>query len=118
MRRNASSSGRAAFCAGVVVEDFVRPAKGGAYLKIRVSPGAKSTVVKGLYGEGAIRLSVAVPPIDGRANTEAERYLATLIGVERSRVAVVKGASSRDKLVLVEGVEPEAVREGLVGLVR
>ncbi len=102
----------------MVVEDFVRPAKGGAYLKIRVSPGAKSTVVKGLYGEGAIRLSVAVPPIDGRANTEAERYLATLIGVERSRVAVVKGASSRDKLVLVEGVEPEAVREGLVGLVR
>jgi uncharacterized protein (TIGR00251 family) len=102
----------------VVVEDFVRPAKGGAYLKIRVSPGAKSTAVKGLYGEGAIRLSVAAPPIDGRANTEAERYLATLIGVERSRVAVVKGASSRDKLVLVEGVEPEAVREGLVGLVR
>jgi uncharacterized protein len=118
LRRNASSSGRAAFCAGVVVEDFVRPAKGGAYLKIRVSPGAKSTAVNGLYGEDAIRLSVAAPPIDGRANAEAERYLATLIGVERSRVAVVKGASSRDKLVLVEGVEPEAVREGLVGLVR
>ena len=112
-RRNASSSGRAAFCAGVVVEDFVRPAKGGAYLKIRVSPGAKSTVVKGLYGEGAIRLSVAVPPIDGRANTEAERYLATLIGVERSRVAVVKGASSRDKLVFVRDFGADELRARL-----
>ena len=102
----------------MVVEDFVRPAKGGAYLKIRVSPGAKSTAVKGLYGEGAIRLSVAPPPIDGRANTEVERYLATLIGVKRSRVTVVKGVSSRDKLVFVRGARAEAVRRGLVGFVR
>ena len=102
----------------MVVEDFVQPAKGGAYLKIRVAPGAKSTTVKGLYGEGAIKLSVAAPPVDGKANTEVERYLATLLGVKRSQIGVVKGASSRDKLVLVEGVEPEVVREGLVGLVR
>jgi uncharacterized protein YggU (UPF0235/DUF167 family) len=87
-------------------------------MKIRVSPGAKSTMLKGLYGEGAIRLSVAAPPIGGRANAETERYLAALIGVERSRVAVVKGASSRDKLILVKGVKPEVIREGLVGLVR
>jgi uncharacterized protein YggU (UPF0235/DUF167 family) len=53
-----------------------------------------------------------------QANAAAERYLAALIGVDKSRVAVVKGASSRDKLVLVEGAKPEAVREGLVGLVR
>lgn len=87
-------------------------------MKIRVSPGAKSAMLKGLYGEGAIRLSVAAPPIDGRANAETERYLAALIGVKRSRVAVVKGASSRDKLILVKGVKPEVIREGLVGLVR
>jgi uncharacterized protein YggU (UPF0235/DUF167 family) len=41
-----------------------------------------------------------------------------LIGVEKTRVAVVKGASSRDKLLFVEGVKPEEVREGLVDLVR
>jgi uncharacterized protein (TIGR00251 family) len=101
-----------------VTEDFVRPTQGGAYVKIRVSPGAKSTAIKGSYGEEALRLSVAAPPIGGRANAEVERYLAALIGVEKSRVAVVKGASSRDKLILVEGVKPEVIREGLVGLVR
>jgi len=99
-------------------EDFVRPAKGGVYVKLRVSPGAKSTVAKGLHGEGALKLSVAAPPTDGRANREAERYLATLIGVEKSRVAVVKGASSRDKLAFVRGANPETVSEGLVSLVR
>lgn len=98
-------------------EDFVRPAKDGSYVKLRISPGAKSTAVKGFYGEGAIKLSVATPPAGGKANREAERYLATLIGVESSRVAVVKGASSRDKLTSVRGAKAGTVREGL-GLVR
>jgi uncharacterized protein len=87
-------------------------------VKLRVSPGAKSTAVKGLYGEEALKLSVAAPPTDGRANKEAERYLATLIGVEKSQVAVVKGASSRDKLVFVRGGKAEDAREDLVGYVR
>jgi uncharacterized protein YggU (UPF0235/DUF167 family) len=102
----------------VTTEDFVRPTQGGAYVKILVSPGSKSTALKGSYGKEALRLSVAAPPVGGRANTEAERYLATLIGVEKTRVAVVKGASSRDKLLFVEGAKPEEVREGLVNLVR
>ena len=87
-------------------------------MKIRVSPGSTSTAVKGSYGKEALRLSVAAPPVGGRANADAECYLAALIGVEKTRVAVVKGASSRDKLLFVEGVKPEEVREGLVDLVR
>ncbi len=87
-------------------------------MKIRVSPGAESTAVKGLYGKGALKLSVAALPSDGKANAEVERYLADLITVEKSRIAVVKGKSSRDKLVFVRGAEAEAVREGLASLVR
>ena len=87
-------------------------------MKIRVSPRSKSTAVKGSYGKEALKLSVAALPVGGRANAEAERYLATLIGVEKTRVAVVKGASSQDKLLLVEGAKAEEVREGLVKLVR
>ncbi len=87
-------------------------------MKLRVSPGAKSLAVKGLYGEETLRLAIAAPPAGGRANREIERYLATLIGVPRSDVAVIKGASSRDKLAFVCGTETEAVREGLAGFVR
>jgi uncharacterized protein len=99
-------------------QDFVRPAKGGTYLRLRVSPGAKSTAVKGLYGEAALKLSVAAPPTDGRANADIERYLAALLMVHTSQVAVAKGASSRDKLVFVRGAKAETVREGLVSFVR
>ncbi len=94
-------------------ESFVCPAEDGVYVKLRVSPGARSTEIKGLYGKEALRLSVAAPPIEGKANEEIERYLSTLIGVKRSRVAVAKGASHRDKLVFVSGVKAETVQEGL-----
>jgi uncharacterized protein (TIGR00251 family) len=101
-----------------VAEDFVGPTAGGVYLKLRVSPGATSTALKGLYGEGTLKISVAAPPTGGKANAEVEHYLARLLGVSRSEVAVVKGASSWDKRVFVRGADAEAVREGLVGLVR
>lgn len=95
---------------GVRAEDFVRPAKSGVYVKLRVSPGAKCTAIKGLYGEGAIKLSVAAPPVEGKANAEVERYLALLFELSRSEVTVVKGASSRDKLVFVSGLGPDKIR--------
>ncbi len=108
--------GKAATSVGA--QDFVHLAKGGVYVKLMVSPGAKSTAVKGLYGNDEIRLSVAAPPVEGRANAEVERYLAALLMVHTSQVAVAKGASSRDKLVFVRGAKAETVREGLVSFVR
>ena len=94
-------------------EDFVRPAKEGVYVKLRVSPGAKSTRIKGLYGEGAVRLSVTAPPTGGRANGEIERYLARLLEVPRSDITVVKGVQRRDKLVFVRGFGADEVRTRL-----
>jgi uncharacterized protein (TIGR00251 family) len=91
-------------------KDFLRPAKDGVYVQLRISPGAKSTAIKGLYGENAVKLSIAAPPTQGKANLEVEHYLARLLAVSASEVAVVKGASSRDKLVFVRGVEPDQIR--------
>ncbi len=70
-----------------------------------------------MYGKEALGLFVAAPPVEGKANAEIERYLATLMGVKRSRVVVAKGASSRDKLVFVSGAKAETVQKGL-GLAR
>ena len=94
-------------------EDFVRAVKEGVYLKLRVSPGAKSTRIKGLYGEGAVRLSVTAPPTVGRANGEIERYLARLLEMSRSDITVAKGVQRRDKLVFVRGFGADELRARL-----
>ncbi|HET7269483.1 MAG TPA: DUF167 domain-containing protein [Rubrobacter sp.] len=94
---------------------FVASTRDGAILNIRVSPGASRTSIDGAYGEGALKLRLAAPPVDGKANAEAERYVAKLLGVAKSDVSVVRGASSRNKAILARGAAAEDVRERLCG---
>lgn len=82
-------------------------------VRLRVSPGAKTTALGGPYGEGAVKLSVAAPPVEGRANAEVARFFAGLLGVPRSGVEVVRGARGRDKTVLVRGADEAEVRARL-----
>ena len=82
-------------------------------MRLRVSPGAKANALKGLYGRSAIRLSVAAPPVDGKANAEVEKFVSGLFGVPKSDISVVGGASGRVKTVLVRGAEPDLVRSRL-----
>ena len=84
---------------------FLAPTQDGILLALRVSPGAKRTSIEGLYGESALKLRVAAPPANGRANAEVEHFLAGLLGLSRADIAVVQGASSRDKAVLVRGLD-------------
>jgi uncharacterized protein len=67
----------------------------------------------GVRAEDFVRLSVAAPPVEGKANAEVERYLAQLFELSRSEVTMVKGASSRDKLVFVSGLGPDEIRTRL-----
>lgn len=85
-------------------------------MRLRVSPGSKRSSVNGLYGEAAVRLSVAAPPVDGKANAEVEKFLSKLFGVPKSDISVIVGTSGRDKTILVRGAEPEQLRTRLEAL--
>ena len=102
----------------MVSRDFITGARVGILLNLRVSPGAKRISIEGPYGESAIRLRVAAPPVDGRANVEVETFLAKLLGIPRSNVIVVKGISSRDKVVLLNTSEQADLREILAAHLR
>ena len=83
-----------------------------------MSPGAQRTSIEGPYGESAIRLRVAAPPVDGMANVEVETFLARLLGIPRLNVVVVQGTSSRDKVVLLNTPEQAELREILTAQLR
>jgi uncharacterized protein (TIGR00251 family) len=99
----------AAFCAGVS-RGFITSTGDGALINLRVSPDAKRTTIEGPFGEDAIRLRVAAPPVDGKATVEIESFLAELLGTPRSDVSVLRGASSRDKVVRVRGAGEAEIR--------
>jgi uncharacterized protein (TIGR00251 family) len=96
-----------------VSNGLLRHTREGTILNVRVSPGAKRTSIEGRYGEAALRLRVAAPPVDGKANAELKRFLSELLGVPRSDVTVLRGAGSRDKAVLIQTSQHHEIRETL-----
>jgi uncharacterized protein len=59
-------------------------------------------------------IRVTAPTVDGKANAALCAFVAERAGVRRSRVQVVRGATSRDKVVRVEGVDTAALRAALI----
>ena len=76
----------------------------GILLNIRVWPDAQRTAIDDPYDESAIKLRVAAPPVEGKANAEIVRFLAELLGTTHSDLSVVRGASGSDKVVRVRGL--------------
>lgn len=76
---------------------------GGVRLLLHVQPGASTTEVTGLHGD-RIKVRVAAPPVEGRANAVLVAWLAERIGVPRRAVSVMHGELGRRKTVDVMGV--------------
>jgi uncharacterized protein (TIGR00251 family) len=72
-------------------------------LQVKVQPGAGRNEVAGFSG-GVLQIKIAAPPEKGRANRELIDFLSRLLDVRKSAIAIVKGATSRNKLIAVEGL--------------
>jgi len=84
----------------------------GVSLKLRVQPKAARNQVVGYQGD-TLHLRVTAPPEASKANAAVVSLLAQTLGIAKSRVRIVRGHSSRDKLVVVESLAPREVKQRL-----
>ena len=84
--------------------NWYRTDRDGVSLQIQAQPGAKRTEVAGLHG-GCLKVRLASPPADGKANECLVRFLAQRLGVKRNQVTIIRGLSSRRKTVMVDAVD-------------
>ena len=85
---------------------------GAVTIKVRVNPRAPKTELAGEHN-GALKLRIASPPVDGKANEECRRYLAKLLKVSATSVEIISGESSRDKVIRVSNTSARRVLEAL-----
>jgi uncharacterized protein len=81
---------------------------------VRVQPRASRTEVVGPHGD-AVRIRLTAPPVDGAANEALIRFLAERLEVPRSAVRIEGGASSRSKVVAIDGIDPDTAAHRLLG---
>lgn len=80
----------------------------GVIFTVHVQPRASRTELCGVQGE-ELKLRLTSPPVDDAANKLCQEFLAKLLGVAKSRVAIIAGAKSRHKTIEVTGIGRDAV---------
>lgn len=91
---------------------LLRVSDRGVTLSFRVQPRASKTALGEKYGD-SVKISLASPPVDGKANGELCRFLAEKTGLPRSAVLLLKGETSRSKTVLFATEDPGLVLNAL-----
>ena len=91
---------------------LIRVNESGVFLSCHVQPGAKRTAVAGVYGT-TLKISLAAPPVDGKANKELCTFLAKKLNLPKSAVSLVSGQASRDKVVFLPGITAAALAAAL-----
>lgn len=83
-----------------------QPASGRMTLSLYVQPGAKTTAWAGNHGDD-LKLRLAAPPIDGRANAALIDFLARYWGLSKRQVSLQSGESSRHKVIALDELNPD-----------
>lgn len=83
-------------------EWFRQAGDGRITLTLHIQPGAKKTEFAGLHGD-ALKIRLAAPPVDGKANEALIRFLADVLDLPKSAVILKSGQTSRRKVLEVSG---------------
>lgn len=92
--------------------EWILETEKGVVAKLLIQPKASRSEISGIHGEvGAIRLKVriAAPPVEGAANEELIRFLRKQTRIPTSRIHIVRGDSSRNKDVFLEGASVDDI---------
>jgi uncharacterized protein len=87
--------------------------KEGIVIALHVQPGAKRTELIGTYGD-ALKIRIAAPPVDGKANAELLRFMARKCGAPARDVTLAYGETGRDKGVNIVGLPAAHIFEKLI----
>jgi uncharacterized protein len=79
---------------------------------VRVQPRASKTEIAGEL-DGALKIKLAAPPVDGAANQELERFLARFFDLAREQVEIISGLRSKQKVVRVNGISADTCERKL-----
>lgn len=84
---------------------------------VRVQPRASQTAITGEL-DGALKIRLAAPPVDGAANEELIRWLAKFFEITRRDVEILSGETSKQKIIRVSGVSAVVAEQKLAAVLR
>ncbi|MEJ2110218.1 MAG: DUF167 domain-containing protein [Acidobacteriota bacterium] len=94
----------------------IRETKAGLEVGIHVQPRARRSEIQGVYNE-ALKLRVTAPPVDDAANRAVIEYMAACLGLAKSKLHILSGARSRDKILQIVGISRQEFEKKILALI-
>jgi uncharacterized protein len=88
--------------------------KKGSALAVRITPRASRNEIVELLEDGTIKIRIAAPPADNEANEALINFLSEILGVPKSRLDIVAGATGRDKLISVLDMDADTAHQRIL----
>lgn len=84
-----------------------------AKIAVQISPGASKNEISGMVDD-VLRIRIAAPPVKGKANKELVDYLSHLLDIRKDMIIIIKGHTSKNKLISIDGLSKISVLEKLL----
>ncbi len=94
----------------------IKSCKEGIQFMAAIQPRASRNQILGIHNH-RLKIKLTSPPVDGAANQACIKFLAKAFGISPSRIAIVKGESSRNKTIQFEGMDPQTFLSTLTPLI-
>ena len=91
----------------------IRETPHGLEIRLHVQPRARRSEISGFYS-GALKIKVTAPPVDDAANRAVVEFLASRLGISKSKISILSGAKSKDKVLLIKNISADALLKKLV----
>lgn len=90
----------------------------GSAITVRVTPRASKNEISEVMQDGTIKIKLTSPPVEGKANRALIEFLSELLAIPQSKIEIVSGSTGRKKLIVIEGLDAEAVQKRIVEKIR
>ena len=87
----------------------------GVRIRVQVNPRSSRNQVTG-WEDGTLSMKVTAPPVEGAANKAVCEFAAEVLGIRKSRITLVSGQSSREKVLEVEGLSLDEIAAAVSGV--
>jgi uncharacterized protein len=98
--------------AALTIPMYIEDSKDGVILKVRVRPNSSKNGLTIGAGE-RLEVKLTAAPKEGKANEQLLKFMGKILGVAPSAISLLRGRSSRDKILLVRGMDLAAAKERL-----
>lgn len=85
-------------------------------IKVKIVPGSSKNKIVGVYND-ALKITIAAPPVEGKANKKCITYLAKYFDVAKSKVEIISGKSSKNKLIKIYDISQKEFLEKIKKIV-